>query len=272
MEQYYRKLGLAPGASQQEIKKAYRQLVKKYHPDVNKSLKSTGQFIEIHEAYIAITGKQVSAPVHETYDNSSWHDYDEAYEIRRKAWEYVKQQRQEREQDMQDALNKVYKIFNGVLIVAAVFNLLLILDYVLPYQSVEDKFIKVEWMGKTENMDDMEAFLKADGAITLYTEVHNYAISVYPNVQLQIADDDTQITRTTLFNKVIKATATNYRNEVFLFQPAFSIYHGFIYLIPAFLVGSFIYFKLKYENQNKINLLIIIGFIIVTQFYIFFTV
>jgi len=142
----------------------------------------------------------------------------------------------------------------------------------LPYQSVEDKFIKVEWMGKTENMDDMEAFLKADGAITLYTEVHNYAISVYPNVQLQIADDDTQITRTTLFNKVIKATATNYRNEVFSFQPAFSIYHGFIYLIPAFLVGSFIYFKLKYENQNKINLLIIIGFIIVTQFYIFFTV
>ena len=270
MDQYYHKLGLTPGASKQEIKKVYRKLVKKYHPDVNKSLEASGRFIEIHEAYHALTGKQVSAPIHN--DNSSWHDYDEEYEMRRKVWEYVKQQKQEREQNTQDALRKVYKSFNGILIIAAVFNLLLILDYALPYQLVEDKFIKVEWMGVTENMDDMEAFLKADGAITLYTANYNYAINVYPHVKLQIGDDDTEITHTTLFNKVIKATATNYRNEVFSFQPAFSIYHGFIYLIPAFLLAALIYFMLKYENQNKITFMIIISFIVVCQLYIFFSV
>ena len=31
----YRVLGLQPGASDEEVKRAYRQLAKKYHPDMN---------------------------------------------------------------------------------------------------------------------------------------------------------------------------------------------------------------------------------------------
>ena len=35
---YYEVLGLQKGASEDEIKKAFRQLAKKYHPDLNLSL------------------------------------------------------------------------------------------------------------------------------------------------------------------------------------------------------------------------------------------
>jgi len=49
---YYELLGVKKDASQQELKKAYRKLARKYHPDVNPDDKSSEQkFKEINEAY-----------------------------------------------------------------------------------------------------------------------------------------------------------------------------------------------------------------------------
>jgi molecular chaperone DnaJ len=47
---YYEILGLEKGASKDEIKKAYKKLAKKYHPDVSKEENSTEKFKEINEA------------------------------------------------------------------------------------------------------------------------------------------------------------------------------------------------------------------------------
>lgn len=47
----YKILGILPGASQEEIKKAYRTLARKYHPDVNKEPGAEEQFRKINEAY-----------------------------------------------------------------------------------------------------------------------------------------------------------------------------------------------------------------------------
>ncbi len=48
---YYEVLGLSKGATDAEIKKAYRGLAKKYHPDVNKEPDAEAKFKEVNEAY-----------------------------------------------------------------------------------------------------------------------------------------------------------------------------------------------------------------------------
>src|SRR5947208_1827664 len=49
---YYDVLGVSRTATQDEIRKAHRKLVRQYHPDVNKNdPKSTEKFKEVQEAY-----------------------------------------------------------------------------------------------------------------------------------------------------------------------------------------------------------------------------
>ena len=48
---YYAALGVERGASQEEIKKAYRRLAQKFHPDVSKEPEAEARFKEIAEAY-----------------------------------------------------------------------------------------------------------------------------------------------------------------------------------------------------------------------------
>lgn len=58
---YYEVLGLQKGASAEEIKKAYRQLAKKYHPDINKEPGAEEKFKEINEAYDTLSDDQKKA-------------------------------------------------------------------------------------------------------------------------------------------------------------------------------------------------------------------
>jgi len=48
---YYATLGVDRGASEEEIKKAYRKLARKYHPDVSKEPNAEERFKEVAEAY-----------------------------------------------------------------------------------------------------------------------------------------------------------------------------------------------------------------------------
>jgi molecular chaperone DnaJ len=56
---YYKTLGVAKGASADEIKKSYRKLARKYHPDANKGdAKAEERFKEISEAYTVLSDEK----------------------------------------------------------------------------------------------------------------------------------------------------------------------------------------------------------------------
>lgn len=51
---YYATLGLRRTASQQEVKRAYRDLAKRLHPDVDGSPQASDRFMAVHAAYATL--------------------------------------------------------------------------------------------------------------------------------------------------------------------------------------------------------------------------
>src|SRR5256885_14500693 len=66
---YYKILGVERGASDEDIKKAYRKLARKYHPDVSKEPNAKEQFQEVSEAYETLRDKEKRA----AYDSLGSH-------------------------------------------------------------------------------------------------------------------------------------------------------------------------------------------------------
>ncbi|HLD18856.1 MAG TPA: molecular chaperone DnaJ [Candidatus Nanoarchaeia archaeon] len=67
---YYEVLGVPRGASQDEIKKAYKRLAKKYHPDLNKEASSNDKFKEINEA-ASVLGDEKKRSQYDKYGTTS---------------------------------------------------------------------------------------------------------------------------------------------------------------------------------------------------------
>lgn len=76
---YYERLGVPRTADEKEIRKAYRTLARKYHPDVCKEPGAEERFKEINEAYATLSDAekrtQYDRMGHETFTNASKGSY-----------------------------------------------------------------------------------------------------------------------------------------------------------------------------------------------------
>ena len=75
----YETLGVSENATQSEIKKAYRNLAKKYHPDINKTKEAEEKFKEINAAY-EILGDEEKKAQYDQYGDTmfggqNFHDF-----------------------------------------------------------------------------------------------------------------------------------------------------------------------------------------------------
>ncbi|MDD3856334.1 DnaJ C-terminal domain-containing protein [Sulfurimonas sp.] len=79
----YETLEINDSASEAEIKKAYRKLARKYHPDVNKDKGAEDKFKEINSAYEILSDKQKKAQYDAHGDNmfggQNFHDFSRSH-------------------------------------------------------------------------------------------------------------------------------------------------------------------------------------------------
>jgi len=74
---YYATLGVAKGASEKEIKQAYRKLARKFHPDVNPGDKAAeARFKDINEAYEVLGDSAKRSKYDEL--GANWRQYEQA--------------------------------------------------------------------------------------------------------------------------------------------------------------------------------------------------
>lgn len=79
---YYEVLGINKNATDEEIKKSYRKMVHKYHPDRNKASDAEDKFKEASEAYQVLSDKE-KRQIYDTYGHAGesripggWSDFD----------------------------------------------------------------------------------------------------------------------------------------------------------------------------------------------------
>ncbi|PCM56975.1 DnaJ family protein, partial [Campylobacter sp. BCW_8712] len=79
MNSLYETLGVSKNASADEIKKAYRRLARKYHPDINKEKGAEEKFKEINAAYEILSDEKKRAQYDQYGDSmfggQSFHDF-----------------------------------------------------------------------------------------------------------------------------------------------------------------------------------------------------
>ncbi|NPA50373.1 MAG: DnaJ domain-containing protein [Epsilonproteobacteria bacterium] len=79
----YETLGVSENATQEEIKKAYRKLARKYHPDINKDPGAQEKFKEINAAYEILSDpekrKKYDQFGDQMFGGQSFHDFTQSY-------------------------------------------------------------------------------------------------------------------------------------------------------------------------------------------------
>ena len=150
---YYQVLDLSANATPQQIKDAYRELVKEYHPDKNKSEKAKELIVLINEAYEVLSNpekklaydQQLAATQEASKD---YHTDREAYRmeyIRKKNLE-ARKAREKRER-FKKGVFTFLKFIHACLLIWAI---VLIIDYILPGKTL-DEYATQGWQRQTRS-------------------------------------------------------------------------------------------------------------------------
>ncbi|MEO0555069.1 MAG: DnaJ domain-containing protein [Bacteroidota bacterium] len=262
VDEYLQVLGLNRGASQEEVKRSFRKLAKKYHPDKNKSADAKHKFIKVHEAYkfLIEVGTSSIESTPKTYQTHAPTNPYEEWKERARAYAFQKAKEAGKEQKR--ILFQIYRYFNYLALGILGFNILLATDYLLPrsytLQEVKGvyKVIETDRYGRSVYRYNEVVFSK----FKLRAKIHESALIV----GLKSA----KLAYTPILGTLIYARF-ELPNQVIDLKPAYSIYRVFIYLIPAIVLFLIGYYYTEKKSHNKLTFAIAVCFALAIQLYVF---
>lgn len=257
---YLEVLGLQPGASKADIKKAYRILSKKYHPDISKVENAKEKFIELAAAYEFLT-KVGPTPNHEPIA----YDYDPQQDAYRKwraeAARKARKRAHDAELRQKKLIRSILSVYDNLARVIILFNLLLILDYVLPKTQIPVEF------------DQEKKIIANREAHSSYVPVvfENHVINLKTEALADMMHGtDLRLDLTLIWRKPFGVHFHKDFGNWGYHKGFFDVFHAYGFLIIVLAVFFFLYhFVMTYLDQ-KLGMAIAIFVAFVGQVIVFF--
>ncbi len=236
-EQYLRVLDVPPDATEQQIKRAYRRLAKRYHPDRSTDPLDHERFLEITEAYRFLTEPEFTPPPRPAYAPDS---FAEEYERRRQAARHFAQhQAEERLRQRLAATLSVNRILMVIISLVAFTEFIFIIDYQLPPQTIASEVISVSY-----NLPAMTGLHSR-----VYFSERNFSAD-YENISRVQPGDQATIAITPWLGTILWVEFG--ASDSYQVKPAYGVYQGYRFFITWILILCSVFALLPMRSDNKV--------------------
>lgn len=178
LKKYFDILGLPESASPQEIRKQFRGLAMRYHPDKNTTPNAKEKFLQLTEAYEILIGKK-NAPVELTARNRAKKEKsaeERMREAKKKHFDQLYKEQQENERYFKGLfIGRKWRILKNISILGPILSVLLLLDLFLPNHYETDKIIAFDQILPTEDALNQNSLVRTEKGNSYWISGINYA-------------------------------------------------------------------------------------------------
>jgi hypothetical protein len=252
-KRYLELFDLPEDASSEEIKKRYKLLAKKYHPDKNKSNNATELFQLINEGYTYLQNSESQNNF--TYESKNVKEEEIRMDRIRKAKERLREQQLKEELKIKEKYTKItsgirWKIFSITSYMCLIIGIILLIEPILPI-----RFQKAIISSYSENFNGL-----VNDEVTLFETEEGQKIFIESDLKNKLYSNDTVFLKTSkIFHNPTQIVHQN-KGEISIFNVDFSITTFFPFV-------SFFLF-LPYYIKRKKNLSI--SYILAFNFGLYF--
>jgi curved DNA-binding protein CbpA len=261
----YEVLGISRDASADDIRKAYRALAKKYHPDVNSSADAAHMTAMINEAYDLLMDPERRYAYDHPYAFTQSQVADDPVEVYKREYK-ARKTKEAREKAERKANTEawLYNIIRTLQYPIALFSILVILDYFLPpHVALDTPLYGYQQSYSGRYSSGVLSFMK--------TTRFEFQVPDHMHLDYDYYAEEKRplyIEFTPIFNS-LKRIGIDYEKYAVVYDAPSSIYAFLFFPIPYILLCLCVVFIRKKEYSKAryslsfMPLVIVIGFIVI---------